>query len=124
MKRIAFTAAMLLLSLGLSFDRLAADEPKLTNVRVIAYEYYDYYALPDRPKFKKVRSVRIEGQNRAGSTQVYQTGPSTEIEAVRYDVSVPSTYYVTVYWVDGERYYQSFTSEPRSENILRVHQPY
>lgn len=124
MKRIICILAFLFLSLTFSADILAADEPQLTNVRVIAYEYYDYYALPDKPKFKQVKSVRVEGQNRAGSTQVYKTGPSTEIEAVLYDVSVPSTYYVTVFWDDGERYYQSFTSQPQKETVLRVYQPY
>lgn len=124
MKKIAFLLTALLVTLSASTEIVAADPPQTTNVTVTAYEYYDYYAPPERNKFKKVRLLKIEGQNRAGSIQAYQNGPSSELEVTLYDVAVPSDYYVTVVWQDGERYYQSFTSQPQKETKHQIYQPY
>ena len=101
-----------------------SEERKVTTIRVIAHEYYDYYALPDKPKWKKVKSVKIEGENVAGSTQVYQTGPDTVLEAALFNIAVPSEYWVTVHWQGGERYYRSFISPPQAETVLNVYEPF
>lgn len=101
-----------------------AEEIKLTNVRVIVHEYYDYYAMPDDSKWKKVRSVKIEGQNAAGSISARNSGPSDVIEVLLENVSVPSTYYITVYWQGGERYYNSFTAQPQKETRHDIWEPY
>ena len=119
--RITF---LLLLTLLGSTSWTLSQERQVTTIRVIAHEYYDYYALPDKPKWKKVKSVKIEGQNVAGSTQVYQTGPDTVVEAALFNISVPSEYWVTVHWQGGERYYRSFISTPQAETVLNVYEPF
>lgn len=119
--RIAFFSLLALLA---STSWALSEERQVTIIRVIAHEYYDYYALPDRPKWKKVKSVKIEGQNIAGSTQVLQTGPDTVVEAALFNVAVPTEYWVTVHWQGGERYYRSFISTPQVETVLNVYEPY
>ena len=101
---------------------LSAKE-QLTNVRVYAYEYQDYYALPDTEQWRKVKSVKIVGQNKAGSTQVSQTGPAGRLEATLFHISVPSTYWITVVWDDGTNTYQTHTSTPQSEMVHHIYSP-
>lgn len=103
---------------------LSSQEVKTTRIRVIAYEYYDEYQLPERKKWRKVRSIKIEAQNRTGSVQVIQTGPEVELEAVIEDITVPSEYWVTIVWQGGERFYQSYTTSPQQEVVHRIYQPF
>lgn len=123
MKTIRFALSVLMMCL-LTCTASLSDYPALTNVTVIAHSYYDYYAMPDAEKWKKVKSVHIVGQNRAGSTQVYQCGPYSQIQATLYDVSVASEYRVTVVWEDGEQIYSSFTASPQREVIHNIYQPF
>lgn len=114
-----------LLLMGLLlYGSALAEELKTTNVRVTAHEYYDYYGLPDTDKWKKVRHVKIEGQNRAGGIQASQSGPSNVLDVVLNDVAVNSTYYVTIIWQGGERYYQSFTAPAQRDTVHQIYQPY
>ena len=123
MKTIRFCTLIILFSL-LTCAATLSESPALTNITVVAHEYYDYYAMPDAEKWKKVKSVKIEGQNRAGSTQVFQCGPDNQIQATLYNVSVSSEYWVTVVWQDGEQTYRSFTATPQTEVVHHFYQPF
>ena len=118
MKTIRFCTLIILFSL-LTCAATLSESPTVTNITVVAHEYYDYYAMPDAEKWKKVKSVRIEGQNRAGSTQVYQCGPDGLIQATLYNVSVSS-----VVWQDGEQTYRSFMASPQTEVVHHFYQPF
>lgn len=121
MKRLQLLILVLLLTCA-SGTGLAAKE-QLTNVRVYAYEYQDYYALPDTEQWRKVKSVKIQGQNKAGNTQISQTGPAGRLEATLFYISVPSTYWITVVWDDGTSTYQTHTSAPQSEMVHHIYSP-
>ncbi|MCA9781604.1 MAG: hypothetical protein KC800_33025 [Candidatus Eremiobacteraeota bacterium] len=123
MKTIRFFTFVILMGL-LSCSVSLSEPPAVTNITVVAHEYYDYYAMPDAEKWKKVKSVKIEGQNRAGSTQVYQCGPDNLVQATLYNVSVSSEYWVTVVWQDGEKTYRSFTASPQTEVVHHFYEPF
>lgn len=120
------TKILLLLSLVFLFlvTPQASAENRVTNVRVIAHEYYDYYALPDAKKWRQVTGIRIDGQNIGGSINAVASGPAGNLELVLYDVGVPSEYWITVYWDDGEKLFESHTSSSTSEVIHQIYAPW
>lgn len=117
--QIFLLGALLALSSGTGLEA----KEQLTNVRVYAYEYQDYYALPDTEQWRKVKSVKIQGQNKAGNTQTSQTGPAGRLEATLFYISVPSTYWITVVWDDGTSTYQTHTSAPQTEMVHHIYSP-
>jgi hypothetical protein len=102
---------------------LSSQEQQLTAVRVTAYEYRDYYGLPDEERWRKVESIRIVGQNRTGNIQAVQSGPGEVLEAVLYDVAVPSEYTITVTWQGGGNVYQRHSSKAQKETVHQIFQP-
>ena len=114
---------ILVLMLLLTAATCLSQPPVTANVTVTAHEYYDYYTMPDEKKWKKVKMLRIEGQTTAGSIQVYQNGPDTTLQATLANLAVPSEYWVTVVWQDGEKYYQSFVTSPQKEITHTIYNP-
>jgi hypothetical protein len=96
--------------------------PTLTNITVMAHEYYDYYAQPEAT-WQKVKLLKIEGRNSAGNTQVYESGPGTLLQATLFNVPASSEYWVTVEWQGGERTYQSFVASPQKETVHNIYNP-
>lgn len=118
--RLLLLASILFFSLS----AVSSQERRTTQIKVIAYEYYDEYQLPDCKTWQKVESIKIEGESHTGGTQVLAAGPGEELEAVLYNVSIPSDYWVTVVWQGGATYQQSFTSNPRAEIVHQIYQPF
>ena len=121
MSQLKFFLLVALLAAATGSSLTAKEQ--LTNVRVYAYEYRDYYALPDTEQWRKVKSVKIVGQNKAGSTQTAQSGPAGRLEATLFHISVPSTYWITVVWDDGTSTYQTHTSAAQSEMVHHIYSP-
>ena len=107
-----------------SATSLSSNEVQTTDIRVLAYEYYDEYQLPDNKKWQQVSSIKIEGQNRTGSTQIIQAGPDIELEAILPDVTVPSEYWITVTWQGGEVFYERYATTNQREIVHRIYQPF
>lgn len=103
---------------------VVADTPKTTNITVVAHEYYEYYTMPDEEKWKKVKSIKIEGSRSSGSAQAYQNGPGSTLQVTLYDISVASEYWVTVVWENDEKLYRSFIAQPQQEKVHTIYQPY
>ena len=64
--------------------------------------------------------MNIEGQSRAGSIQASQSGPDDLLEVTLHNVAVPSEYWVTVTWENGEKLYRSFTSTPQRDTVHTI----
>jgi len=119
MKRIQTVIAILLL-LFLPTATVAADTPKTTNITVVAHEYYEYYTMPDEEKWKKVKSIKIEGSRSSGSAQAYQDGPGSTLEVTLYDITVSSEYWVTVVWENDEKISLVHSPAPAAEGTHHI----